>query len=361
MNFVPRMFDQERASQNAVPVEPVRLRDQFEDVKSVNVPELLLPASHDPSENPAPTLNQTPAQMGALKALPQPADPKRGLLSTAVACAGHALLVFAMIYAVGSAGQLDQEAETPIEIEIVVEPAAQAAPEIAPEPVIEVEFPPPLPDPFVDVAEPVPEPEPEPEPEPVPVAETPPEPPQQQAEITFEPPRPAQSAEPALALPKPAPPPPPRIDSEKLRQQEALRRKQREDRLRQQQQRTRQEAQEEVREEAREKARKAARQQARRAAAPRQSPQPQAGRAASQGSTGARGDNSMSINAFKSAVAARIARNKPAGSTAAAAQGTVVVAFSVTASGAAAGVRIASSSGHGVLDQRLGRVAEGSA
>lgn len=63
------------------------------------------------------------------------------------------------------------------------------------------------------------------------------------------------------------------------------------------------------------------------------------------------GQGGMSADAFKAAVAARIARNKPSSDVAAAAQGVVLVTFRIASSGAAEAVSVARSSGHAVLDQ----------
>lgn len=62
------------------------------------------------------------------------------------------------------------------------------------------------------------------------------------------------------------------------------------------------------------------------------------------------GQNAMSVDAFRAAVLARIARNKPSTDLAARAQGVVVVTFGVGAGGDAQSPRITRSSGHSVLD-----------
>jgi protein TonB len=319
------------------------------------------PLRQESASVPAPQLIDTPP------APPVATDFKGGILSTLFSCAGHALLVFAVIYAVGSAGSPEQTAENPVEIEIIVEAAAAAsALQVAPETVIDIELPPPVPDPIIEVELPIEQPPPEPEPEPpvqvaeapVPVpTEVPVEPPEPEVkldlpepppapEFVFEPPPPTVAETPAAVpvpqvVPKPQPKP---VDEEQKRQQEIARQKRIAERQKERQL-------EEARERAREKARQAAQQQSR-AAAPRQAPQVNAGRNGSAQANAPRGNSSlMSIDAFKAAVAARVARNRPAASTAASAQGVVVVAFSVTASGGASGVHIARSSGHGVLDQ----------
>ncbi len=306
--------------------------------------------------------------------------PKGGgsLLATILSCAGHAVLVFAIAYAVGNAGRPDQDAENPVEIEIIVVAAAAAAPQVAPAPVIEIELPPPLPDPVVVVEPPPVEQGETPPPPSIPDEPTPQEPPREVAEVPLEPvPEPKPRVEPKvnLDLPEPPPPPepffppPPPVQAEapltvpapapappapqsagpdEQRQHEIARQKRAQKKIEEQR---KAKEREEARQREREKARQAAQQQAR-AAAQKQAAQAQAGRNGSAASAGPRGDNSaMSIDAFRATVAARIARNRPANSTAAVAQGTVVVSFSVTATGAAAGIRIASSSGHGVLDQ----------
>lgn len=295
---------------------------------------------------------------------------KSGSLATLASAAGHAIFVFALIYAAGSAGRPDHDAETPVEIKMIVEPAAASAPHPEPEPVIEIELPPPLPAPVIEVEAPPPEPqvepqvEPNPAPtptEPVEVAQAPPAPvpapepkldlpePPPPPELTFEPPPPERVETPAALVP---PPPPRAANDEADRERAIARQKQIEQRRKE---REREAAQE--RETARQREAAARRElektrQQARVAAQKKAAAAQAGRIGSAANSGPRGSSSaMSIDAFRAAVAARIARNRPAGSIAATAQGTVVVTFSVSPSGAAAGVRVAQSSGHGVLDQ----------
>ncbi len=62
------------------------------------------------------------------------------------------------------------------------------------------------------------------------------------------------------------------------------------------------------------------------------------------------GQNAMSVDAFRAAVLARIARNKPSTDLASLAQGVVVVTFGVGAGGEAQSARISRSSGHSILD-----------
>ena len=351
MNFVLDINRHRSALDGAEPVARVDvIPARFAPL--ANAPAVVPPAG--PAEatlGEAPPLVVKPAASQSTPATP------RGftgdLLSTVASCAGHAILVFALVYAVGTAGQPESDTDSPVEIEIIVEPTAATAPEIAPEPQIEMEAPPPVPDPVVDT------PDPEPDPEPKPVAELPPEPkpepeidiplPPSPPELVFDPPPPAVTPEPALPVPPPPRAEPPKIDPE--RERERQREIARQKRLQAIREERRQEQIEEARERARQKARQAAQQQARAAAAQRQAAQARAGSAGSAGRPAARGASGMSVSAYLAAVAGRVARNKPAGSTAAQAQGVVVVAFSVTASGSAAGIRVARSSGHGVLDQ----------
>jgi protein TonB len=77
-------------------------------------------------------------------------------------------------------------------------------------------------------------------------------------------------------------------------------------------------------------------------------PSPQSSR---QGSAAAAGDNSALIDAYKIAVASKIARNKPASDTAASAQGVTLISFTILGNGLIAELKIAKSSGHSALDQ----------
>lgn len=234
-----------------------------------------------------------------------------GWLTTGLSSAGHALLVFAVVMALGSAGK-DTLGEAALDVEIIVEAAsAAAAPASAIEPKLIVELPPPLPAPVIEPETPV-------EIASAPISariDTPaPRPP----DAVFEPP-PKAEAPAELTIPKSAPQPPaPQPPSKHPPQKK--------------QQASRQPA-----------SRKIARLMARKT-------EPGAGQAP-RAIAPPRGDNAASIDAFRAAVAARVARNKPDGGAADRAQGVVVVAFSIGNSGAASAIRIASSSGHGVLDQ----------
>lgn len=72
---------------------------------------------------------------------------------------------------------------------------------------------------------------------------------------------------------------------------------------------------------------------------------------ARQGSAAAAGDNSVLIDAYKIAVASKIARNKPASDTAASAQGVTLISFTILGNGLIVELKIAKSSGHSALDQ----------
>lgn len=63
------------------------------------------------------------------------------------------------------------------------------------------------------------------------------------------------------------------------------------------------------------------------------------------------GDNSALIDAYKIAVASKIARNKPAANTAASAQGVVLISFTIASDGNVGGLKLTQSSGHEGLDQ----------
>ncbi len=65
----------------------------------------------------------------------------------------------------------------------------------------------------------------------------------------------------------------------------------------------------------------------------------------------ARQANPASASAYRGLVAARLARNKPAGHLAELGSGTAIVSFSIAASGAATGIRLAKSAGHAALDR----------
>lgn len=76
-----------------------------------------------------------------------------------------------------------------------------------------------------------------------------------------------------------------------------------------------------------------------------------AAKASRQGRDAVAGDNSALIDAYKIAVASKIARNKPAANTAASAQGVVLISFTIASDGIIGGLKLAQSSGHEVLDQ----------
>jgi len=76
-----------------------------------------------------------------------------------------------------------------------------------------------------------------------------------------------------------------------------------------------------------------------------------AGDGGAHGRQAAAGQNALTIDAFKAAVAARIARNKPSTDIAALAQGVVTVTFGIGSGGEAQSLRVARSSGHAVLDE----------
>lgn len=77
----------------------------------------------------------------------------------------------------------------------------------------------------------------------------------------------------------------------------------------------------------------------------------QSTKASKQGRDAVAGENSALIDAYKVAVASKIARNKPAATTAASAQGVVLISFTIAPNGNVVGIRISQSSGHSVLDQ----------
>jgi len=76
-----------------------------------------------------------------------------------------------------------------------------------------------------------------------------------------------------------------------------------------------------------------------------------AAKASRQGRDAVAGDNSALIDAYKIAVASKIARNKPAANTAASAQGVVMISFTIASDGIIGGLKLTQSSGHDVLDQ----------
>ena len=76
-----------------------------------------------------------------------------------------------------------------------------------------------------------------------------------------------------------------------------------------------------------------------------------AAKASRQGRDAVAGDNSALIDAYKIAIAAKIARNKPAANMAASAQGVVQISFTIASDGNVGGLKITQSSGHYVLDQ----------
>ncbi|MDP2355027.1 MAG: TonB family protein [Beijerinckiaceae bacterium] len=244
---------------------------------------------------------------------------------------GHAVLLAGLLLYFGSAGAPRQLSEETIEVEIVVEPPGEtvvetspAIPEaIPPLPLVEDESPvsnnPPVEEtPLENVRETEKietavlevEPRPEPAPEPIVQPETKlAEPPAEEKE----PPPEAEPIEVAPPLVKPRP--------QKPAPRQAAARKPEKTAPRQ--------------------------------AAERTPPKPRNGAPGSAGATGKpsiAGQNAASIDAFRAAVAARLARNRPSTDIAAQAQGVVVVSFGVASSGAAEGVRIARSSGHAVLD-----------
>ena len=76
-----------------------------------------------------------------------------------------------------------------------------------------------------------------------------------------------------------------------------------------------------------------------------------AAKASRQGRDAVAGENSALIDAYKIAVASKIARNKPAANTAASAQGVVLISFTIASEGNVGDLKITQSSGHDVLDQ----------
>lgn len=77
----------------------------------------------------------------------------------------------------------------------------------------------------------------------------------------------------------------------------------------------------------------------------------QSTKASKQGRNAVGGDNAALIDAYKLAVASKIARNKPSAATAASAQGVVLISFTIVSDGNVGGLKITQSSGHSVLDQ----------
>ncbi|MFD2238901.1 energy transducer TonB [Aureimonas populi] len=194
------------------------------------------------------------------------------------------------------------------------EPVPDEPPPPEPEPVPEPVEPPPLPEPEPEIVEPEPQiEEPLPEPEPEPAPEEIPEPPAE-AEAVINVPVPTI---------RPTPPPRRQAQREEPRRQETRReqpRRQEATPPRQQQQR-------------------------RQAPAPSAASQGQQSRQASQGAS----SSSVSPARWQQQVQARLNRFKrpPRGGG----RGTVQVAFTISGSGAASGVRLARSSGNANLDQ----------
>ena len=284
-----------------------------------------------------PTLSVSPLP------IPATSSTKTGWLGYSATAIGHTILLAGLLFYFGSAGAPRQISEETIEVEIIVEPPGAAAvetnpatPEASPPtPLVEeepsisenppvIETPPeearrepkkietPAPE-AKRTPEPAPEPTPEPTPEPIvePEAKLA-EPPAKREEAP-------QEAEPIAVAPPVVKPKP-------------------------QQPAPRQAA-------PRKPENKPPRQAAERAPPnPRNTPARAPGSAGAGGRPALAGQNAASIDAFRAAVAARLARNRPSTDIAAKAQGVVVVSFGVTSSGSAEGVRIARSSGHAVLD-----------
>ena len=74
-------------------------------------------------------------------------------------------------------------------------------------------------------------------------------------------------------------------------------------------------------------------------------------KAARQGRDTVSGDNSSSVDAYKIAVASKIAANKPPANTAASAQGVVMISFTILPDGKVGESKISQTSGHRELDQ----------
>ncbi len=302
-----------------------------------------------------PSLADTNATLPTLSVshLPIPAtsSTKTGWLGYSATAIGHTILLAGLLFYFGSAGAPRQISEETIEVEIIVEPPGAAAvetkpatPEASPPtPLVEEEPPiaenppvmetppaevqrepekiePPVPE-AKQTPEPAPEPTPEPTPEPKP--EPTPEPIVEPETKLAEPPakkeEPPPEAEPIAVAPPIVKPTP-----QKPTPRQAAPRK---------------------------PENKPPRQVAERAPPnPRNTPARAPGSAGASGRPALAGQNAASIDAFRAAVAARLARNRPSTDIAAKAQGVVVVSFGVTSSGSAQDVRIARSSGHAVLD-----------
>ena len=255
-----------------------------------------------------------------------------------IAAIGHALLLAGVLVFLGSAGALHQTAEDAIEVELIAEaPGAQGArfeqqhASVYPQTVAERE---PEPEPVtvaaptaeeeagptIEVVDLITAPEPHSGPEqaeapvetviadPVTVASIAPSPKIETDAPAFDPQPTPVVEKPASVTPPPAKPERPRVirDAPKPEQNSA-------------------------------------RQTARRAPV-------EARPIGANGRKAAAGQNAMSIDAFRAAVLARIARNKPSTDLAALAQGVVVVTFGVGAGGDAQSPRITRSSGHSILD-----------
>jgi len=74
-------------------------------------------------------------------------------------------------------------------------------------------------------------------------------------------------------------------------------------------------------------------------------------KAARQGLDTVSGDNSSSVDAYKIAVASKIAANKPPANTAASAQGVVMISFTILPDGKVGVSKVTQTSGHSELDQ----------
>jgi protein TonB len=285
---------------------------------------------------PRPKLSEERTDVPAI-VVPPPLAPSAAAagkpwLGYSLAALGHALLLGSLLIFLGSAGAPQQTSENTIEVEIVVEAPG------APGDRSEQEQPPS----DVQIAESEPEPVKEPEPTLPDVTppeveqvtqETQPEPPlesqpaPQQLEANTDPapvelppiekiaPPPKTEAEAPVFIPppKPAPAKPQRVSAAK----ETPKPKQKP------------------------------------AERPVRRPPTQArpiGDGGANGRQAVAGQNAMSIDAFRAAVIARIARNKPSTDIAAKAQGVVIVSFGVAPNGAAQGPHISRSSGSATLD-----------
>ncbi len=331
----------------------------------------------------APLLTEAPVALGALKPLPAPPpDKTRGLISTITSCGGHAILVFALLYAIGAAGKLDSPADRPIEVDIVEEASAEATPQpaqMAPEspedsPELEIQVQKMTPT-ETTVAEPPSDTPPpaqrggqtEPPPaaaqelqevaEVIPHDETPPErpiPPALEVEapqetllqaeappaLAYDPP-PALSPQPALPVPAPSisqPRPTPDAQAARTR---ALEQRERAERERERRQAARDQANEAAQERA----------QRQRAIARRQQAQAAASRAAPPPSAPARAARPVGNDGYAQVVASRMRRFAPSSRSIAGTSGTVVVRLSISPSGALASIGVSQSSGSPALDR----------